>query len=172
MSEKKKKKQLSLPPALIILFIVLAFIVVLTWFVPVSTVTVNDAGVKQASADTELVYYTINSGWTELGSGEKDTVSGTILHRYVYGTDQKCTALSANVVTPTLFDNITVANVIEDQALETTVQNIKVEAYGIQSNDIGADDKTTPSDVWKVIVNQAPSKDKTGENTKTDVVGG
>ena len=37
---------------------------------------------------------------------------------------------------------------------------------------IGADDKTTPSDVWKVIVNQAPSKDKTGENTKTDVVGG
>ena len=44
MSEKKKKKQLSLPPALIILFIVLAFIVVLTWFVPVSTVTVNDAG--------------------------------------------------------------------------------------------------------------------------------
>ena len=137
-----------------------------------NVITVNDAGVKQASADTELVYYTINSGWTELGSGEKDTVSGTILHRYVYGTDQKCTALSANVVTPTLFDNITVANVIEDQALETTVQNIKVEAYGIQSNDIGADDKTTPSDVWKVIVNQAPSKDKTGENTKTDVVGG
>ena len=43
------------------------------------------------------------------------------------------------------------------------MQNIKVEAYGIQSNDIGADDKTTPSDVWKVIVNQAPSKDKTGD---------
>ena len=55
MSEKKKKKQLSLPPALIILFIVLAFIVVLTWFVPVSTVTVNDAG-------EQVVHYNTMTG--------------------------------------------------------------------------------------------------------------
>lgn len=42
--EKGKKKQFTLPPALILLFIVLAFMVILSWFVPVSTVTINDAG--------------------------------------------------------------------------------------------------------------------------------
>lgn len=40
----KEKKKLTLPPALILLFIVLAFMVVLSWFVPVSTVTINDSG--------------------------------------------------------------------------------------------------------------------------------
>lgn len=137
-----------------------------------NVITVNETGVKQAAADTELVYYTVNSGWTEIGSGTKDAGTGTVLHRYVYGNDQECTALSANAVTPTLFDTITVANVIEDQELEKTTQNIKVEAYGIQTNDIGADDKTAPEDVWKVIANQVPSKDKTGENPKTDIIGG
>ncbi|QNM08278.1 TasA family protein [Wansuia hejianensis] len=137
-----------------------------------NVVTVNDAGVKQTAADTELVKYTVNAGWTELGSGEKDTVAETVLHRYVYGTDQACTALAKDQVTPALFDSITVANVVEDQTLEQTTQNIQVEAFGIQANDIGADDKTAPSDVWKVLVNQGPSKDKTGEDTKTDIVGG
>ncbi|HBA64488.1 MAG TPA: hypothetical protein DCZ20_11585 [Lachnospiraceae bacterium] len=33
-----------MPPALILLFIVLAFMVVLSWFVPVSTVTFSDTG--------------------------------------------------------------------------------------------------------------------------------
>lgn len=42
--EKRKKKQITLPPALILLFIVLVFMVVLSWFIPISTVTVNDAG--------------------------------------------------------------------------------------------------------------------------------
>ena len=42
----KKKKQFTLPPALIILFLVLAFMVVLSWFIPVSVVTVNELGEK------------------------------------------------------------------------------------------------------------------------------
>lgn len=46
MSKKKEKKQFSLPPALIILFIVLTFMVVLSWFIPVSVVTVGEAGEK------------------------------------------------------------------------------------------------------------------------------
>lgn len=41
-----KKKSFTLPPALILLFIVLAFMVVLSWFIPVSVVTVSDAGEK------------------------------------------------------------------------------------------------------------------------------
>ena len=41
---KEKKKKFTLPPSLILLFAVLALMVVLTWFVPVSTVTVNEAG--------------------------------------------------------------------------------------------------------------------------------
>lgn len=40
----KEKKKLTLPPALILLFIVLTFMVILSWFIPVSTVTINDAG--------------------------------------------------------------------------------------------------------------------------------
>lgn len=42
---KKEKKQFTLPPALILLFVVLAFMVLLSWFVPVSTVTISDSAV-------------------------------------------------------------------------------------------------------------------------------
>lgn len=41
---KKKKKQFTLPPALILLFIVLTFMVILSWFVPVSAVTIGENG--------------------------------------------------------------------------------------------------------------------------------
>lgn len=134
-----------------------------------NVVTVNDQGVKNPAADTELASYVVNAGWTELGTPTKDETTGTVLHRYVYGTAQACTILSKDAVTPSLFDTITIANVVEDQKLEGTTQNIKINAYGIQANDIGADDTTVPSEVWKVIANQAPSTEKTGENAKTDI---
>lgn len=135
-----------------------------------NVITVNEAGGKQAAADTELISYTINNGWTEIGEASKDLSTETVLHRYVYGTNQKCTELAAGAMTPSLFQTFTVVNFIEDQALEESVQNIKVNAYGIQSNDIGTDDQTAPDDVWKVIEKQAPSKDKAAEHVKTDSI--
>lgn len=56
---KKEKKQFTLPPALILLFVVLAFMVLLSWFVPVSTVTISDSGER-------VVHY--NSMMAEDGS--------------------------------------------------------------------------------------------------------
>ena len=131
--------------------------------------TAADNGVRIPAADTELFYYTVNSGWTEIGM-EKDTESMTVTHRYVYGTETSCTELAAGTVTPSLFDTVTVANVIEDQNLEETTQNILVHAYGIQSEHIGADDKTAPDEVWSVIANQAPSKEKPAEDANTDII--
>lgn len=49
---KKEKKGITLPPALILLFIVLAFMVVLSWFVPVSSVVTNDAGERTVLYNT------------------------------------------------------------------------------------------------------------------------
>ena len=134
-------------------------------------VTVTDEGVKQEAADTELASYVINAGWTEMGTGTKDEAAGTVLHRYVYGSAEACTVLSKDALTPSLFDSIRIANVVEDQELEGTTQKIQINAYGIQANDIGANDTTVPSEVWKVIANQAPSTDKTGEDAKTDIIG-
>lgn len=42
----KEKKQFTLPPALILLFIVLIIMVVLSWFIPVSSVTIGEDGEK------------------------------------------------------------------------------------------------------------------------------
>ena len=132
-------------------------------------ITVDESGVKQPAADTELFSYTVNSGWTEIAS-EKDEASKTVLHRYVYGSAQECTELLKDAVTPALFQSVKVANIIEDQNLELSTQELLINAYGIQSNDIGSDDKTAPADVWAVIANQNPSEIKSAEDANTDII--
>lgn len=112
-------------------------------------------GTKEKAGEKELFIYTVNQGWTELGTGEKNPNEGTITHRYVYGTSQECTPLLKDERTPALFESVTFINVVEGQGLEEGTQNVTVNAYGIQTTDINGGVKA-PGEVWKVLSGQLP----------------
>lgn len=133
-----------------------------------NVVTANADGTKNPATDTELFSYTVNKGWAELVD-EKKLTENTVRYLYVWGTQEKCAALEKGVTTGTLFDTVTMANVVEDQGLEEMNPEIVVNAYGIQTTDIEGG-KTSPADVWKVLERQAPStKVEAAEDPKTDV---
>ena len=148
-----------------------------------NVVTANEDGTKGKTADTELFSYDVKDGWIELDSKkETDSLKQTVTHLYAYTgeTADSMKALSVNSSTPSLFDWVRFANIVEDQNLETTTQNIVIEAYGIQTQNI-ADDKvdidgnnndgkTLPIDVWAVIENQDPSlQSPVTEDINTDI---
>lgn len=122
-----------------------------------NVIVAEDDGTRKPAADTELFTYAVNSGWTEIGTGIKDTASGIVTHLYVYGTDTACTSLEKDQKTPNLFDSVRFVNVIEGQDLEESTQHVVVNAYGIQTSDIDGG-KTTPTEVWNVLTNQLSEK--------------
>lgn len=148
-----------------------------------NVVTANEDGTKSRISDTELFSYDVKDGWTEIDSKRViDSSSKTVTHLYAYTgeTADSMKALSVNSSTPSLFDWVRFANIVEDQNLETTTQNIVIEAYGIQTQNIkdekgnldgdNNDGKTLPLDVWKVIENQNPSLLNTvTEDINTDI---
>lgn len=148
-----------------------------------NVVTANEDGTKSRIADTELFSYDVKEGWTEIDSKRViDSSSKTVTHLYAYTgeTADSMKALAVNSSTPSLFDWVRFANIVEDQNLETTTQNIVIEAYGIQTQNIkdekgnldgdNNDGKTLPLDVWKVIENQNPSLLNTvTEDINTDI---
>ena len=113
--------------------------------------TVNEDGTKNEAADTELFTYTVNEGWTELGEGKKDATEGTVTHTYYYGKDNALTALEKDQEA-VLFNKIKFVNVVEDESLNQSTQNVVVNSYGIQTTNLG--DDTTPSAVWAIVQNQ------------------
>ena len=119
-------------------------------------VTANPDGTKNEAADMELFTYEINEGWVEIGTVVIDEVNGTATHTYAYGTDTEMTKLDPNVTTPTLFDEVTFVNAVERQGLENSTNDIVINAYGIQTENVNGG-KTAPADVWLVIQNQAPT---------------
>lgn len=132
-------------------------------------VTANDDGTKNAAADTELFNYTVDSAWVEIGTSNKDTAKGVVVHTYAYGTDAAMTRLVKGAKTPALFSSVTFANAIEDEGLEKSSKDIVINAYGIQADNINGG-KTAPTDVWSVISNQAPSTSVgVTENSVTDI---
>ena len=121
-------------------------------------VTANGDGTLNAAADTELYSYTVNAGWHQMDRMQ-DAENGTVTYLYVYGNAEVCTELEAGATTPTLFDTVKIANVVEDQALEGQTREIVINAYGIQTANINGG-KTAPADVWAVLANQKPSTGK------------
>lgn len=95
-----------------------------------------------AATDTDLFNYEINDGWTLIGS--KTEAGKTI---YTYGYEEK---LAVGAETPTLFDKVTVVNTSEGQGFEETVQDIVINGYAIQSDNVG-----DLLNAWNVINNQA-----------------
>ena len=71
------------------------------------------------------------------------------------------TALTKDTTTTTLFDYVKFANVVDNQGLEGTIQNVIVKAYAVQTTNINDgktildgnndDGKITPADVWAVV---------------------
>ena len=148
-----------------------------------NVITANENGTKNRIADTELFSYDVNEEWTELSAQrEIDSSSKIVTHLYAYtgNTSDSMKPLAVNSSTPALFEWVRFANIVEDQNLETTTQNIVIEAYGIQTQNIkdekgnldgdNNDGKTLPLDVWKVIENQNPSLQNTvTEDINTDI---
>lgn len=138
--------------------------------VPYANVTVaEDNGAKApAKSDKELYNYEIDAlNWMEVGTPQKDTKNKTVTHVYAYAKNNAMTALAANATTSSLFEHVQFINVIEDEGLEETIQNVKVEALAIQTKNINdgkstidgdnADGKTAPAEVWSVLSTQNPS---------------
>lgn len=134
--------------------------------VPCANVITADVmtGEKQNSgkaARTDLFSYAVNDGWYLMEDayvGEE----GQEFHEYtyVYGTASKCTKLEAGETTPTLFDRVRFANVIEGQGLEENSYSIIIDCCAIQTNDVaGSDDDNTstvnPYDILEIIRSQA-----------------
>ncbi len=117
-----------------------------------NVVTANDDGTKNAAADTELYRYTVNEGWFQL-SVARDTVEKTMTYVYVYGNEQSCARLEPGAATPPVFDTVTLANLVEDQALEEVTLEISVNAYGIQAENLNGGE-TEPLAVWGILSNQ------------------
>ncbi len=77
------------------------------------------------------------------------------------------TAVAANQKTGTLFDWVKFVNAREDEGLEGTTKNIKIDAYAIQTQNINdgktkldginSDGKVKPTDVWAVLERQNPT---------------
>lgn len=133
--------------------------------VPVANVVVaKPDGTCLPAADTELFSYRVNDGWTLIGNRDvRDSQGLKVVAReylYGYGTETAMTEVSGKSKTNALFNNVTVANIIEGQTdnngkpIELSTQDIKVSAYGIQTKDLGSDNKTAPRDVWAIYANQ------------------
>ena len=91
-----------------------------------------NGGVAQ---ETELFSFTANAGWTQISRTKED---GKVV--YIYGHNEK---LASNATTDTLFDEVTVVNAKEAQGLENQSVDIVVNAYAIQTANIG-----TMQDAW------------------------
>lgn len=118
--------------------------------------TANLDGTKNDKALVDLFHYVINGGWTLLDTTDVVTDGEITAHQYVYGygTTQNCTALQAGDATPTLFDSVTMANVLEGQGLESTKMNIVIDAYGIQTTNLGNSGSVTPLEIFHMVSNQ------------------
>lgn len=131
-------------------------------------VTANPDGSKNPAELTELFNYTVNKGWTELEEERKET-ENSVVHLYVWGTNETCTVLEKGVTTGALFDTVTMANVVEDQRLEETRPEIVINAYGIQTTDLDSG-KTSAQEVWNILSSQVPATDvDEAEDPKTDI---
>lgn len=131
-------------------------------------VTANADGTKNPASDTELFFYKVNPGWMEM-TEERKVTENTVRHLYVWGTKDACTVLKPDVTTRSLFDTVTMANVVEDQGLEETNPEIVINGYGIQTSDLDGG-KTSPAEVWKILHTQNPDTAvDVAEDANTDV---
>ena len=105
------------------------------------------------ATDTQLFTYTPNEKWTEITTERKSNVNSETSeiesYTYVYYYNEKLTPKST---TDTLFDTVKFANIIDGQVDSTTEQQLNIDAYAIQSDNLP--DGTTIEKAYTIYVNQ------------------
>ena len=158
-------------------------------------------GTVKAAADTQLFSFGhkgegggeegVNDSWVEVTSarettynedGNPDSGIKSVKYVYAYAADENnLTAISKGETTDNLFDYVKVVNAVEDQGLETTAQEIKVEGYAIQTQNIvetgkydgkNDDGTTVAADVFAVVSKANPANTKENEAKDTDIIAG
>ena len=118
--------------------------------VPVANVKTAAAdGSLQAAKSQDLFTYTVNDSWVEV-SRKSSADRTTYIYAYV-GNDGAMKTLAPGKTTNSLFDSVTFLNLVEGQIDEGTQISVDVDAYGIQTTDLGA---TDPAEVLKLIQTQ------------------
>lgn len=142
--------------------------------VPVKNVTmVDDGGATSAPANHELVFFkdaadkitdhanNFDKDWVQLADKEEGTDHAGDTRTYVFGYKK---AIAKDEATTALFDKVQVMNVLEDELVPEAVQDIKIEAYAIQKDNIlnteGAIEITdnmtaeTLGEIYDIFINQ------------------
>lgn len=81
-------------------------------------------GVQTKVTDADLLTYSLNTGWKQVGATKLE--DGFRTYRYIYDAE-----LVAGAQTPSIFDAVTLANLTEDVGINETT--LDVTAYAIQS---------------------------------------
>mgnify|MGYP000876252070 FL=1 len=112
--------------------------------------TLENNGQAQA---TQLFTYTPNAKWTEITSQRKTNTKADSTdiesYTYVYYYNEK---VAPQATTSTLFDTVKFANVIEGQVDSDLEQQLNIEAYAIQSDNLP--DGTSIEDAYTIFANQ------------------
>ena len=136
----------------------------------------EDGTVAAEAANTEL--YTlqgVSSDWFLMGYLDNDgSISATpvyrddntVVHLYAYGSADAMTKLAKDARTDAIFESVKFVNAVEDQNLEGTSLDIVINAYGIQTENIG--DADTASEIWTIVKNANPATAQGSEDAKTD----
>lgn len=122
--------------------------------VPKATViTANEDGTLANTGEataTPLFTYSASNNWTEITAQTVETDTA-VTHVYYYNE-----VVAPEASTDALFSSVTFANIIEDQIDEGTSEQIDVEAYAIQSDNLPSG--TTVASAYSIYVNQNASK--------------
>lgn len=113
-----------------------------------TSVVEADGSISEA-ASRELFSYAVNEGWEEMGAASFDDQAQATVHRYAWTTP-----IDPGSRTGTLFDEVTFANLVDNQldalAVEGTVSlSIDVDALGIQTEGFG-----TWQEAWDALAAQ------------------
>ena len=93
-------------------------------------------GFTNSFSITETGEFTYHPNWIFISSKE-DTQNKT--HSYLFGYSAMLTAEEGHNATANLFDKIQLRNILEEAVSENATETIKVNAYGIQSEELKGD---------------------------------
>ncbi len=120
-------------------------------------ITANIDGTKNPAKDVAVYAYETNVNWILLGTTyKKDEEEHYISEKKLYAyakEDGTCIPLKSGASTNTLFDRVTVANILEGQVSEGEKLEQIITAYGIQTTNLQVDGFDATS-IWKIISNQ------------------
>lgn len=98
--------------------------------IPTKEVKLGD---EENASLRELFIYDINDGWSEHGPSTYDSTSAMTTHTYFYDS-----VLAGNATTIPLFNEVTLADLVNDQLLGDTEKSIEIIGHAIQA--LGFDD--------------------------------